>query len=87
MAECGGVARRREHSGLVNRTLWIGKLREPLEVDSQRIYLRTQTLKSDTPIWQIRHFSFLGIETMESSNQISNEFDSNLDLLKIAYKV
>jgi hypothetical protein len=33
------------------------------------------------------HYGFLGTETMESSNQVPDEFDTSLELLKIAYKV
>jgi hypothetical protein len=36
---------------------------------------------------KIGHSNFLKTETMESSNRVSDEFDTNLELLKIAYKV
>jgi hypothetical protein len=32
------------------------------------------------------HSGFLGTETMKSSNQVPNKFDTNLELLKIAYE-
>jgi hypothetical protein len=60
---------------------------EPIEVDSQRIYSRTQRPKPDAPVWQIGQSDFLGTETMNSTNQVFDEFDTNLELLKIAYKV
>jgi hypothetical protein len=55
-------------------------------VDSQGIYSRTQTLKPDTPAWQIGHSDFLGTDTIENSDRVSDEFDINFELLKIAYK-
>jgi hypothetical protein len=60
---------------------------EPLELDSQRIYSRTQRLKSDALVWQTEQSDFLGTETMNSTNQVFDEFNTNLELLKIAYKV
>jgi hypothetical protein len=33
------------------------------------------------------HSDFLGTEIMKSSNRVFDEFDTNLELLKIAYKV
>jgi hypothetical protein len=56
-------------------------------VDSQRIYSRTQTPKSDTSVWQTGHSGFIGIETIENSNRGPDEFDTNLELLKITYNV
>jgi hypothetical protein len=41
----------------------------------------------DALVWQIRQSNFLGTETMNSANQVPDEFDTNLELLKIAYKV
>jgi hypothetical protein len=49
--------------------------------------LKNSNSKSDTPVWQIEHFGFLGTKTMESSKQVLDKFDTNLELLKIAYKV
>jgi hypothetical protein len=43
--------------------------------------------KSDTSVWQIGHSDFLGTETIESSDRVPDEFDANLEILKIAYKV
>jgi hypothetical protein len=34
-----------------------------------------------------KYFGFLGTETMESSTKVPEEFDTNLELLKIAYNV
>jgi hypothetical protein len=33
------------------------------------------------------HSGFLRIEIIESSNRVPDEFDANLELLKIAYKI
>jgi hypothetical protein len=40
----------------------------------------------DSSVWQTEHSGFLRTETMESSNPVPNEFDTNLELLKIAYE-
>jgi hypothetical protein len=60
---------------------------KPLEVDLQRIYSIIQGPKPDAPVCQTKQSGFLGTETMNSTNQVSDEFDTNLELLKIAYKV
>jgi TATA-box binding protein (TBP) (component of TFIID and TFIIIB) len=51
------------------------------------MYSRTQRPKSDAPVWQTGQSSFLGTETVNSTNHVSDEFDTNLELVKIAYKV
>jgi hypothetical protein len=56
-------------------------------VDSQRIYSITQTLKVDTLIWQTGHSGFLETGTIESFDRVLDEFDANLELLTIAYKL
>jgi hypothetical protein len=35
---------------------------------------------------KIGHSGFLGTETMETLNQVPNEFDINLELVKIVYE-
>jgi hypothetical protein len=43
--------------------------------------------KPNAPVWQTGWFGFLGTETINNTNQVSDEFYAKLELLKIAYKV
>jgi TATA-box binding protein (TBP) (component of TFIID and TFIIIB) len=49
--------------------------------------LRIQRPKLDASVWQTGQSGFLGTETMNSLKQVSDKFNTNLEVLKIAYKI